>query len=188
MLSSGFLGVSLVFMLLYVWSREFPNAQINIYGLVTLKVGVPTPAVFYFPRVYHQSFYWSSHISGLSWFAYLQAFYLPWVMLAMDVIFGSKLVPDLMGIIAGHIYYFLTVLYPVSSGRNILKTPIWVYPFCRFNFFTCHQITYILSHTILRFFKTLENLWKPLHALLLFVVQRFRLLYRDSGFWTDKDY
>jgi len=28
-----------VFMLLYVWSREFPNAQINIYGLVSLKVG-----------------------------------------------------------------------------------------------------------------------------------------------------
>lgn len=25
-------------MLLYVWSREFPNAQINIYGLVALKV------------------------------------------------------------------------------------------------------------------------------------------------------
>lgn len=25
-------------MLVYVWSREFPNAQINIYGLVTLKV------------------------------------------------------------------------------------------------------------------------------------------------------
>lgn len=25
-------------MLVYVWSREFPNANINIYGLVTLKV------------------------------------------------------------------------------------------------------------------------------------------------------
>lgn len=35
---SGFLGISLVFMLVYVWSREFPNANINIYGLVTLKV------------------------------------------------------------------------------------------------------------------------------------------------------
>ncbi|KAF5945653.1 hypothetical protein HYC85_015881 [Camellia sinensis] len=34
---SPFLGVSLVFMLLYVWSREFPNANINIYGLVSLK-------------------------------------------------------------------------------------------------------------------------------------------------------
>ncbi|OVA12465.1 Derlin [Macleaya cordata] len=89
---SPFLGISLVFMLLYVWSREFPNAQINIYGLVQLK-----------------------------------AFYLPWAMLAMDVIFGSKLMPDLLGIIAGHLYYFFTVLHPLAGGKNILKTPNWVH-------------------------------------------------------------
>ncbi|KAF7808353.1 derlin-1 [Senna tora] len=34
----SFVGsISLVFMLLYVWSREYPNAQINKYGLVSLK-------------------------------------------------------------------------------------------------------------------------------------------------------
>uniref|UniRef100_A0A1D1XUC2 Derlin n=1 Tax=Anthurium amnicola TaxID=1678845 RepID=A0A1D1XUC2_9ARAE len=87
-----FLGISLVFMLLYVWSREFPNAQVNIYGLVALK-----------------------------------AFYLPWAMLALDVIFGSPLMPDLLGIVAGHLYYFLTVLHPLASGKNILKTPVWVH-------------------------------------------------------------
>ncbi|KAG5041622.1 hypothetical protein JHK85_014098 [Glycine max] len=86
---SPFLAVPLVFMLLYVWSREFPNAQINIYGLVALK-----------------------------------AFYLPWAMLALDIIFGSPLIPDLLGIIAGHLYYFLTVLHPLAGGKNILKTPI----------------------------------------------------------------
>lgn len=59
----------------------------------------------------------------------LQAFYLPWAMLALDVIFGSPITPDLMGIIAGHLYYFLTVLHPLAGGRNILKTPMWVYPF-----------------------------------------------------------
>ncbi|KAJ7973762.1 Derlin [Quillaja saponaria] len=89
---SPFLGISLVFMLLYVWSREFPNAQINIYGLVTLK-----------------------------------AFYLPWAMLALDVVFGSSPMPDLMGIIAGHLYYFLTVLHPLAGGKNFLKTPNWVH-------------------------------------------------------------
>ncbi|XP_012076839.1 derlin-1 isoform X2 [Jatropha curcas] len=87
-----FLGISLVFMLVYVWSREFPNAQINIYGLVTLK-----------------------------------AFYLPWAMLALDVIFGSHIMPDLLGIIAGHLYYFLTVLHPLATGKTLLKTPRWVH-------------------------------------------------------------
>ncbi|KAK9697568.1 hypothetical protein RND81_08G045900 [Saponaria officinalis] len=90
-LYSPFLGISLVFMLLYVWSREFPNSNVNIYGLFTLK-----------------------------------AFYLPWMMLGLDVIFGSPLVPDLLGIIAGHLYYFLTVLHPLAGGKNILRTPLWV--------------------------------------------------------------
>jgi len=49
-------------------------------------------------------------------------------MLALDVIFGSPLIPDLLGIIAGHLYYFLTVLHPLAGGKNILKTPMWVYP------------------------------------------------------------
>ncbi|KAM1072700.1 hypothetical protein FF1_017930 [Malus domestica] len=88
---SPFLGVSLVFMLVYVWSREFPNANVNIYGLVQLK-----------------------------------AFYLPWAMLALDVIFGSPIMPDLLGIIAGHLFYFLTVLHPLAGGKNILQTPRWV--------------------------------------------------------------
>ncbi|CAM8892618.1 unnamed protein product [Rhodiola kirilowii] len=87
-----FLGTSLVFMLVYVWSREFPNAQINLYGLVALK-----------------------------------AFYLPWALLAIDVIFGANILPDLLGIVAGHLYYFLTVLYPLAGGKNILKTPLWVH-------------------------------------------------------------
>ncbi|CAA2993325.1 derlin-1-like [Olea europaea subsp. europaea] len=88
---SYILGVSLVFMLLYVWSREHPDATINIYSLLSLK-----------------------------------AFYLPWARLCLDVIFGSPIVPDLLGIIAGHLYYFLTVLHPMAGGKNILKTPILI--------------------------------------------------------------
>ncbi|KAG6524004.1 hypothetical protein ZIOFF_013893 [Zingiber officinale] len=87
-----FLGTSMVFMLVYVWSREFRTAQINIYGLVSLR-----------------------------------AFYLPWALLMLDVIFGDPLMPDLLGIFAGHVYYFLAVLHPLATGRNLLKTPFWVH-------------------------------------------------------------
>lgn len=58
----------------------------------------------------------------------MQAFYLPWAMLAMDVIFGSPLLPDVLGILSGHLYYFLTVLHPLAGGRKVLTTPRWVYP------------------------------------------------------------
>ncbi|KAG2616855.1 hypothetical protein PVAP13_3NG176713 [Panicum virgatum] len=87
-----FLGIPMVSMLLYVWSREYPNAQINMYGLVQLR-----------------------------------SFYLPWAMLGLDVIFGSPLLPGFMGIIVGHLYYFLAVLHPLATGKNYLKTPKWVH-------------------------------------------------------------
>ncbi|XP_043691531.1 derlin-1.1-like [Telopea speciosissima] len=92
LLRSSFMGISLVFMIVYVWSREHPNARINIYGVVTLK-----------------------------------GFYLPWAMLALDLIFGNRLMPDILGMVVGHLYYFLTVLHPLAGGRDILKTPLWVH-------------------------------------------------------------
>ncbi|CAL4902601.1 unnamed protein product [Urochloa decumbens] len=88
----SFLGIPMVSMLLYVWSREYPNSQINMYGLVQLR-----------------------------------SFYLPWAMLGLDVIFGSPLLPGLLGIMVGHLYYFLAVLHPLATGKNYLKTPKWVH-------------------------------------------------------------
>ncbi|KAJ1621976.1 Der1-like family-domain-containing protein [Pavlovales sp. CCMP2436] len=37
----------------------------------------------------------------------VQAFYFPWVMVAMSVLMGSSPVPNLLGIFAGHVYHFL---------------------------------------------------------------------------------
>lgn len=121
-------GISLVFMLLYVWSREFPNANINIYGLVSLKVfgNLTFPASLSLFFILAQLC--KLRIAIDIWLDF-QAFYLPWAMLALDVIFGSRLLPDFLGIVAGHLYYFLTVLHPLAGGKNILKTPAWVYPF-----------------------------------------------------------
>ncbi|KAL7214519.1 hypothetical protein ACSBR1_026851 [Camellia fascicularis] len=58
----------------------------------------------------------------------LKGFYLPWYMLGIDLILGNKLKPDLLGMAAGHLYYFLTVLYPLSGGRfTFFNTPLWVH-------------------------------------------------------------
>eukprot|EP00246_Nothoceros_aenigmaticus_P003315 TRINITY_DN14380_c0_g1_i1.p1 TRINITY_DN14380_c0_g1~~TRINITY_DN14380_c0_g1_i1.p1 ORF type:complete len:244 (+),score=18.27 TRINITY_DN14380_c0_g1_i1:182-913(+) len=91
-LNFGTMGISLVFMLVYLWSREFANARVNIAGVVTLE-----------------------------------GFYLPWALLALNTLFGASPWPELLGIFAGHAYYFLHVLYPRQSGRNLLKTPVWVH-------------------------------------------------------------
>ncbi|KAK6132230.1 hypothetical protein DH2020_034050 [Rehmannia glutinosa] len=94
---SPFLGPSLIFVIVYVWSREFKNARVNIHGLFELK-----------------------------------GFYIAWYMLAADMVLGNPLKPGLVGIAAGHLYYFLSVLYPLSSGNNILKTPRWVHKLVAF--------------------------------------------------------
>ena len=64
----AFLGPSLIFMMMYVWSRNFPSGNVSIMGLVNL-----------------------------------QAFYLPFAMLALSLIMGGDWVSELLGILAGHL-------------------------------------------------------------------------------------
>eukprot|EP00803_Ostreobium_quekettii_P011107 evm.model.scf_344.4 EVM.evm.TU.scf_344.4 scf_344:45187-52607(-) len=83
-----FLGFSLTYMMVYVWSRRHPYMQLSFLGLFTFS-----------------------------------APYLPWVLLGFSVMIGSSPVVDILGMIAGHVYYFLEDVYPQMSGRHILQTP-----------------------------------------------------------------
>ena len=56
--------------------------------------------------------------------------WLPWVLLAFSFLLGSSPVVDLLGMVAGHVYYFLEDVYPSMTtrvcppnGRRLLKTP-----------------------------------------------------------------
>jgi Derlin-2/3 len=90
-----FFAGSLVFMLLYLWSRENPNANTSIMGMIKMK-----------------------------------AFYLPWGMMALEALMGGSVVPDLLGVVVGHLYYFLTVLHPRAGGARLISTPAWVRTAC----------------------------------------------------------
>ena len=52
----------------------------------------------------------------------LWGFYLPYVMLAFDLLLRNPLMPEILGMVVGHLYYFLTVLHPLAGGKFILKT------------------------------------------------------------------
>jgi Derlin-2/3 len=67
-----FLAQSMLSSLVYLWSREYAEQIISIFGLFNV-----------------------------------QAFYFPWVLCAMHKLMGGSPVPDLIGIFAGHVYYFL---------------------------------------------------------------------------------
>jgi len=87
-----FLSGSLVFMLLYLWSREFPTAKISLMGVLTL-----------------------------------QGLWMPFGLLAINVMMGGSILSDVVGIVVGHAYYFLTILHPRVTGRHYLQTPAWVH-------------------------------------------------------------
>lgn len=49
--------------------------------------------------------------------------FLPLVLLGFSTMLGSSPIVDLLGMAAGHTYYFLTDWYPRMTGRHVLKTP-----------------------------------------------------------------
>jgi len=52
--------------------------------------------------------------------------YLPWVLLGWTLLLGGLPVPEFIGIMVGHLYYFLEHLYPATSGIHFLKTPAFM--------------------------------------------------------------
>lgn len=57
----------------------------------------------------------------------IKAIYLPWAMCGFKMLQGGSPIIDLIGIVVGHVWYFVTDLYPLQSGRQILKTPEILY-------------------------------------------------------------
>ncbi|CAN1326841.1 DER2.2 [Linum perenne] len=62
------------------------------------------------------------HMSFLGLFTFTAA-YLPWVLLGFSVLVGASAWVDLLGMMAGHAYYFLEDVYPRMTGRRPLRTP-----------------------------------------------------------------
>lgn len=52
-----------------------------------------------------------------------QAIYLPWLYVALRLLMGNSIVGPLVGIAAGHLYYFLVDILPNSHGMELIKTP-----------------------------------------------------------------
>lgn len=49
--------------------------------------------------------------------------YLPWVLLLFSFVLGSSPSMDLLGVLAGHVYYYVADVYPTMAGVALLKTP-----------------------------------------------------------------
>eukprot|EP01128_Nolandella_sp_AFSM9_P006212 TRINITY_DN3141_c0_g1_i1.p1 TRINITY_DN3141_c0_g1~~TRINITY_DN3141_c0_g1_i1.p1 ORF type:complete len:244 (+),score=36.78 TRINITY_DN3141_c0_g1_i1:36-734(+) len=50
--------------------------------------------------------------------------FLPWVIIGIESLLGQEIQWfDIVGIVVGHLYYFLMDVYPKISGRHLLHTP-----------------------------------------------------------------
>ncbi|ELU14793.1 hypothetical protein CAPTEDRAFT_179997 [Capitella teleta] len=65
------------------------------------------------------------------WFGtQFKAMYLPWILVAFNMIIRGGGFNELLGIMVGHLYFFLAYKYPQDfGGRSFLQTPQFLYKF-----------------------------------------------------------
>jgi Derlin-2/3 len=49
--------------------------------------------------------------------------YIPWVYVAINVLMSNPIVPCIMGIVVGHIYFHLVDTVPKTNGFEVIRTP-----------------------------------------------------------------
>ena len=53
----------------------------------------------------------------------IPARYFPWALMLFHGLMGGSFIPDIVGIVAGHIYYFTVFYYPREYGKVLIRTP-----------------------------------------------------------------
>lgn len=103
---------------------------VALLGLGTL-IGFPVLSFSLFMMVIYV---WSKRSPGqqVSFYMFrVPAAYLPWVMVLFAFVMGDDITKDLLGIAAGHLYYFLQEELPGADtplkGWHLLRTPDVLY-------------------------------------------------------------
>ncbi|KAF7456731.1 putative DER1-like protein [Cryptosporidium felis] len=81
-------GSSLIFGIIYYWSKKSPTSLVSLWGFT------------------------------------LQAYQLPYALLFLDVLTGNSMIDDIIGLLAGHSYFYLRdVIYENNSDNFLSRTP-----------------------------------------------------------------
>ncbi|CAG8455526.1 11470_t:CDS:2 [Ambispora leptoticha] len=134
-------GLNFAFQLyfLYRYSKELETTKFAgrtadyVWFLATSSI---YPLYYYNPALVMSIVYlWSQHnrdkivsfLFGLTF----KAVYFPFVLLAYEFLSRNGALPlsMIVGILAGHLYFFLDELYPASGGPRLIRTPQWLYRF-----------------------------------------------------------
>lgn len=58
-----------------------------------------------------------------------KARYLPWALFGVNFMLGGGGLYELIGILVGHLYYFVMMKYPADQGITLLQTPQILYTY-----------------------------------------------------------
>merc|ERR1719198_824090 len=111
----------------YAWMLAF-----GMMVMMALALVMPGLVLFGPSMVFMILYMWArkNPESPASMFGFqLQAFYLPWALVAFHILIGNSVFMPLLGIGVGHLYYFLVDVAPEQAGIDIIKTPGFVVDF-----------------------------------------------------------
>jgi Derlin-2/3 len=58
--------------------------------------------------------------------------YTPWIYLGLRLVMGADIVMPFVGVVAGHLFYFIAVVLPETHGYTLLKTPSFCIDFVNY--------------------------------------------------------
>jgi len=97
---------------------------LSVFGYYMRMILIGQPLIYMIMYVWSQKNYMET--VSLFFGIKIQAIYLPWAMTALQVLMGASPIPSLMGILVGHIYYFLLELVPSKYGTDIIRCPMFM--------------------------------------------------------------
>jgi len=77
-------------------------------------------------------YYWSRREpdAQLSFFGFVvTGAQFPFVMIVMGVLMGGDIFSDLLGVVSGHLYYFIAEVVPIEYGRTLISVPAFLQNF-----------------------------------------------------------
>ena len=118
-----------VFIMMIIYLLIFLNV-INLiaYKGLKFKVGFTLSQQLLLALIYINSKREPQKMVTLYFFQMKNAFY-PYGLILLNIVSGGSIFDNIIGIIAGNIYYVLKDVLPVSKNLNILKTPKFLVDF-----------------------------------------------------------
>ncbi|XXQ31225.1 Derlin [Plasmodiophora brassicae] len=107
-----------VFMLVFSAS-VLVLASLVVPGLYFLGPSLVTVLIYVWSR--------SDPHTPVTFFGFrFQAWQVPFLLMVFHVLMGGSALPDIVGILAGHAYYFSTTVVPRAYGVTLVKTPAFL--------------------------------------------------------------